>query len=55
MKHLTTFLLLLSLSAAAGHAVERKVLVYTRNFTPDGKGLVTGHDNGMCYLTPVNP
>ncbi|RZU39508.1 type 1 glutamine amidotransferase [Edaphobacter modestus] len=35
-------LLVLSLSAAVLHA-ETKVLVYTRNYTPDGKGYV--HDN----------
>jgi len=50
MKHLTA-LLLLSLSAAAGHAAERKVLVYTRNFTPDGKGYV--HDNIQTSVTAI--
>src|SRR5262249_40694957 len=26
---------------------------YCVRFTPDGKSLVTGHDNGMCYVTPL--
>ncbi len=37
------FVLVLTLGAAPGHAAEKKVLVYTRNYTPDGKGYV--HDN----------
>ena len=50
MKHLIP-LLLLSLSATAGHAAGRKVLVYTRNFTPDGKGFV--HDNIPASVTAI--
>ena len=37
------FILLLSLLAAVAPAAEKKILVYTRNYTPDGKGYV--HDN----------
>jgi type 1 glutamine amidotransferase len=44
-------LFLLSMSATAGHAAERKVLVYTRNFTPDGKGYV--HDNIQASVTAI--
>jgi len=36
-------LIALVLCAAAAHSAEMKVLVYTRNYTPDGKGYV--HDN----------
>jgi type 1 glutamine amidotransferase len=50
MKRLIPLLLLL-LSATAGHAAERKVLVYTRNFTPDGKGYV--HDNIQASVTAI--
>jgi uncharacterized protein len=42
MKHLIP-VLLLSVSGVAGQGAGRKVLVYTRNFTADGKGYV--HDN----------
>jgi WD40 repeat protein len=27
---------------------------YCVAFTPDGKALVTGHDNSVCYVTPIN-
>ena len=26
---------------------------YCIAFTPDGKSLVTGHDNHNCYVTPI--
>jgi type 1 glutamine amidotransferase len=42
MKH-ACLLLTLALCAAVAPAAERKILVYTRNYTPDGKGYV--HDN----------
>src|SRR6185369_8565986 len=42
---------LLSLFAVAGNAADRKVLVYTRNFTPDGKGYV--HDNIASSIAAI--
>lgn len=44
-------LLLISLIGTAVHAADRKVLVYTRNFTPDGKGYV--HDNIPASVTAI--
>jgi hypothetical protein len=32
-----------------------KSVAYCVAFTPDGKGLVSGHDNRMIYLTPTGP
>jgi WD40 repeat protein len=26
---------------------------YCIAFSPDGKALVTGHDNSLCYITPL--
>ena len=45
MKQIACFFTLLGWLASipAGFAAEKKILVYTRNFTPDGKGYV--HDN----------
>ena len=28
---------------------------YCVTFTPDGKALVTGHENGNCYVTAIEP
>ncbi|MEO8368491.1 MAG: ThuA domain-containing protein [Candidatus Solibacter sp.] len=42
---------LVSLFAVAGNAADRKVLVYTRNFTPDGKGYV--HDNIASSIAAI--
>jgi WD40 repeat protein len=28
---------------------------YCIAFTPDGKALITGHDNQSCYITPLTP
>ena len=50
MKHFIP-LLLLSLVAIFGYAADRKVLVYTRNFTPDGKGYV--HDNIQASVAAI--
>jgi type 1 glutamine amidotransferase len=50
MKHLI-LLSLLSLGATAGLSAERKILVYTRNFTPDGKGYV--HDNIPASIAAI--
>ncbi len=41
---------------AAGKAVETHKLVfgaYCIAFTPDGKAVVTGHENGHCYVTAL--
>ncbi|HEX5272062.1 MAG TPA: WD40 repeat domain-containing protein [Gemmataceae bacterium] len=32
-----------------------KSVAYCVAFSPDGKLLVSGHDNGMIYLTPITP
>jgi len=42
---------LVALFAVAGSAADRKVLVYTRNFTPDGKGYV--HDNIASSIAAI--
>jgi WD40 repeat protein len=34
-------------------AKKLKSVAYCLAFTPDGKGLVSGHDNMMVYVTPV--
>jgi WD40 repeat protein len=31
----------------------KKFGAYCITFTPDGKFLVTGHDDHNCYITPV--
>ena len=42
---------------AEGKATMSKKLkaigAYCIAFTPDGKALVTGHDNKICYVTPI--
>ena len=32
-----------------------KAVAYCITFTPDGKALVSGHDNQMVYITPITP
>ncbi len=32
-----------------------KSVAYCVAFTPDGKALVSGHDNQMVYFTPLGP
>jgi WD40 repeat protein len=39
----------------ATFAKNLKPCAYCVTFTPDGKALVTGHDNSICYVTPVGP
>ena len=42
---------------AEGKAVWTRKLkfgAYCVAFTPDGKAVVTGHDNGSCYVTPLD-
>lgn len=41
----------LLLCAAAAHSADMKVLVYTRNYTPDGKGYV--HDNIAASVAAI--
>jgi type 1 glutamine amidotransferase len=43
--------LALALCAAAAPAAEKKILVYTRNYTPDGKGYV--HDNIAASIAAI--
>jgi WD40 repeat protein len=41
---------------AEGKAVQTLKLkfgAYCIAFTPDGKAVVTGHDNHICYITPL--
>jgi len=44
-------MLALALCAAAAPAAEKKILVYTRNYTPDGKGYV--HDNIAASVAAI--
>jgi hypothetical protein len=30
-------------------------VAYCVTFTPDGKALVSGHDNGRIYVIPLGP
>jgi len=50
MTPLRIVIALLALACVAG-AADRKVLVYTRNFTPDGKGYV--HDNVQASVEAI--
>jgi uncharacterized protein len=45
------FVSLLAFSSSLGLAAEKKVLVYTRNYTPDGKGYV--HDNIKASVAAI--
>lgn len=45
------FVLVLLLFAVMSPAAEQKILVYTRNYTPDGKGYV--HDNIAASVTAI--
>jgi uncharacterized protein len=45
------FVLALLLLAAVAGAAEKKILVYTRNYTPDGKGYV--HDNIAASVAAI--
>ena len=61
----TLSLALVLLALAPGARAEESPLAETRRtlddvagaaFTPDGKALVTGHDNHLCLVTPLaNP
>ena len=32
-----------------------KPVAYCIAFAPDGKAIVTGHEDGLCYITPIPP
>ncbi|MEI9977367.1 MAG: ThuA domain-containing protein [Ignavibacteriota bacterium] len=51
MRNPGRFIALLLLCAAVVPAAEPKILVYTRNYTPDGKGYV--HDNIAASVTAI--
>jgi type 1 glutamine amidotransferase len=46
-----SLLLAVALCAVVGSAAEKKILVYTRNYTPDGKGYV--HDNIAASVAAI--
>jgi uncharacterized protein len=51
MKPIVLALAILAAVAATAPAAEKKVLVYTRNYTPDGKGYV--HDNIAASVAAI--